>query len=411
MSLPQLILRHGRERSVLNRHPWLFSGAVYKAPDVPAGTQVQVVSADGKPLALAHWAPDSQIVARLFQFARDNGGVDQPFDTAAWHARLDAALAHRQQYVDLQTTTAYRLVNAEGDRMPGLIIDRYADTAVLQLRTPGMLQLEPVLVEWLVRQGIAHIYRKHENEPVTKAPKDVPEAGTDEPGEDDAPPITSMWLHGGQESVAFQENGLTFTAHPVAGQKTGFFLDQREARALLGRLAEGRTCLNAFGYTGGFAAYLLDGGADHVVSVDISAQASAQAAATMQANGFADRHEAVTADCFDYLRQMPDGFFDLIILDPPAFTKHIRTVDKAARGYKDINLKAMRKLKPGGILATFSCSQHIDRQLFRKIVFGAAADANRPVRLLHQTGHATDHPVDLYHPEGEYLKGLVLVVD
>jgi len=214
------------------------------------------------------------------------------------------------------------------------------------------------------------------------------------------------------QSVVFRENGLQFWAGPSQGQKTGYYLDQRDNRRLVMQHAQGRTVLDAFTYAGGFGIYALEGGAKNVVSVDASEAAIEQATRNAELNHFTDaRFQTEVADCFEYLRRMEPGAFDLIILDPPAFTKHISTVKKAARGYKDINLSAMRKIAPGGLLFTFSCSQHISKELFRKIIFGAAADAGRHIRILHQLGQPADHPISIFHPEGEYLKGLMLLVE
>ncbi len=389
---PTLRLKPGRERSLHNRHPWLFSGALEGAVAAQTGDIVEVVGADGRRLGYGHYLRESQIVCRLFSFSTDA----QTFDHEYWYSKLQHALAWRRQYLNLEHTTGYRLVNAEGDLLPGLIVDVYGETAVLQLRTPGIARILPVVLEFLQQEvGIRHVLEK----------------GVKEEAEDEAEGSGNRWLLGNKPEVMFTENGLRFKAQVEAGQKTGFFLDQRDSRALVEKLCAGRMVLNAFGYSGAFAAYALRGGAAQVTSVDISASATALAEETMTLNGLADRHMAVTGDCFDYLRALPPNSFDAIILDPPAFTKHISTVDKASRGYKDINLKAMSKLKPGGLLFTFSCSQHISRDLFRKIVFGAAADARRAARILYQTGHAVDHPIDIYHPEGEYLKGLVLQID
>jgi 23S rRNA (cytosine1962-C5)-methyltransferase len=397
MSYPQLRLRPGRERALHNRHPWVFSGSVDTAAgpvQAQSGDIVAVVAHTGELLGYGHFLQQSQIVCRVFEFT----GQPQTFDAAYWQRKLRQALALRKRYLDLNATNGYRLVNAEGDHLPGLIIDVYADVAVLQLRTPGMRSLAPHIVDFLKSElAVAHILDKGQAD--------------DDDADGKATAKAVNWLLGNKPVVQFRENNLAFTAHVESGQKTGFFLDQRDSRTLVGRLCKEAHVLNAFGYSGAFAAYALQGGAAHAVSVDISPGATQQCQDTMRLNNFAaDRHEAVTADCFDYLRQLQPDAFDVIILDPPAFTKHINTVEKATRGYKDINMKAMAKMKPGGLLFTFSCSQHISRELFRKIVFGAAADARRPARVLYQTGHGVDHPVDIYHPEGDYLKGLVLQI-
>jgi 23S rRNA (cytosine1962-C5)-methyltransferase len=292
-------------------------------------------------------------------------------------------------------------VNAEGDGLPGVVIDAYGNTAVMQLRTPGTRALAHALADRLTQQlGFHHVFDKT-----------VPNS-EDEEAEGSNPNGTNGWLTKPAGEIQFLENGLKFYSAPDQGQKTGYYLDQRENRLKLKQLAKEREVLDAFTYAGGFGIYALAGGAKRVVSVDASENAVALCRRNVEANFPADaRHQAALADCFDYLRQMPEGEFDCIVLDPPAFTKHISTVKKAARGYKDINLHALRKVRSGGLVFTFSCSQHISKDLFRKIVFGAAADARRSVRILDQLGQPLDHPVSIFHPEGEYLKGLILHVE
>lgn len=387
--LPQLMLKQGKERAVLQRHPWVYSGAVQGLPpEVPDGAVVAVCLASGTCVGLGHYQNHGSLVCRVFHWGED------PFMPTAefWHLKLEAALALRQRLLGT-AHTGYRMVNAEGDGLPGLVIDRYAHVAVVQARTAGMQQLVPLVGQWLARQqGITAVLAHTRADDAQAQPEVL--AGT--------API---------EPVPFTEHGFTFLADVTGGQKTGFFLDQREARHLVGGLCQGRRVLNAFSYSGAFSVYALASGAAHVLNLDSSTSALALAEQTLQLNNLTLGGEQVNADVFEYLRQASPGDYDCIILDPPAFTKHISTQSRAARGYKDINLRALRLLPPGGLLATFSCSQHIDRVLFRQIVFGAAADAGRPVRLLYQTGHAPDHPVDLFHPEGEYLKGLILQVE
>jgi 23S rRNA (cytosine1962-C5)-methyltransferase len=352
---------------------------------------VQVVSAENQPLGLAHYNAHSQIVARLFHFGADTPATD----AAYWAAKVQAAYKYRQAVLPLagDQLTGYRLVNAEGDHLPGVIIDRYGDTAVLQLRTPGTALLADSLRDALLQlPGIKYVYDKST------------------PTDDDEANPTGGWLTAPAHQVMFTEHGLRFEVRLEAGQKTGYYLDQRENRHLVGHYAKGRRVLDAFTYAGGFGTHALAGGAAQVVSVDASEGAIENCKANVGLNFTDPPHTAIVADCFEYLRKLTPSTFDLIVLDPPAFTKHISTVKRAARGYKDINLLAFKNIAPGGLLFTFSCSQHISADLFRKIVFSAAADAGRPVRLLHQLGQPTDHPVDLYHPEGEYLKGLVVHV-
>lgn len=372
-----------KDRAIRNRHPWVFSGAVAKHPAVLEGSIVEVVNTKGERLGYGHYAPNSPIVCRMFHF----GDSALTFDNSYWHQKLQAALDYRKQCGMVYEGAGYRLCNAEGDGLPGTIIDVYHDTAVLQLRTHGAKALRDLYIDFLRKElKLSFFFDKDEHTPA--------------------------WLSEVNPNPCFAENGYRFWADPVEGQKTGFFLDQRDNRAFVGTFAKDRTALNAFGYTGGFAVYLLGAGAKSVVSVDSSAAANDLCDRNIEMNFPAEqRHKTLTQDCFDYLKQMPEDYFDLIILDPPAFTRHIGTVEQAARGYKELNLKAFKKIKRGGFLFTFSCSQPIDTDLFRKIIFGAAADAGRNVRVIRTLGHGLDHPVDIYHPEGDYLKGLALYVE
>ena len=394
-SLPILVLNKGRERSLVNRHPWVFSGAVGKRPaGAVGGDVVQVVSAEGQWLALGFYSPESQITVRCFEFDRPDA---DPTQGPYWRTKLDRALALRTRLnLAAQATTCQRLLHAEGDEMPGFIADAYGDTVVLQVLTLGAERVLPHLEEGLRVAGYRYIYLKiKENSAWLEHVS-----------------LKAGWLgEEGAAEVEVQEHGMRFLVNVVEGQKTGFFLDQRDARALLQTYAQGAKVLNTFSYTGGFSLAALAGGATQAISVDISKAAVEQAHRNAALNGWGDdRHQAVAADCFDYFRQAPDDL-DIIVLDPPAFAKKESALKNATRGYKELNLKALKRLKPGGLLFTFSCSQAVSRDLFRKIVFGAAADARRHVRILHQTTQPPDHPISIYHPEGEYLKGLVLEVE
>lgn len=389
MNYPQLVLKSGRDRAVRNRHPWIFSGAIkHKPKKANEGDIVEVTDNDGELLGLGHYAPNAALACRLFHF----GSVRQEVDASFWHAKLADAATYRGQVLDLHGTTGYRLVHAEGDGLPGIIIDLYGDAASLQLRTSGTARLAPVIQDYLVQHhGVKHLFMR------TEAKEDS----------------EGQWVIGQQTQRIFEENGLKFWVDIETGQKTGFFLDQRDNRQLLRTdFAKGRRVLNTFSYSGAFSVFAIAGEAVHVDSVDISASAAELATQNVELNfpGFSN-HNAIKADAFQFLKEMEQDVYDLIILDPPAFTKHISTVQKAARGYKEINLKALQKIAKGGLLFTFSCSQHISTDLFRKIVFGAAADAGRNVRIVRQLSQAADHPVSIYHPEGEYLKGLVLHVE
>jgi 23S rRNA (cytosine1962-C5)-methyltransferase len=388
MNYPRLVLKSGRDRSARNRHPWIFSGAIKERPaKVGDGAIVAVTDNEGEVLGLGHYAPQSTLICRLFSFGKDEPAVN----AAYWEAKLAQALAYRRAMLDLSGTTGYRLVHAEGDSLPGVVIDIYGDAASVQLRTVGTAHLSDAIQGFLQRAlSVQHMYLRTE---------------TKEEGE-------GRWVLGQEQERMFQENGLSFYVDIATGQKTGFFLDQRDNRALLKSMARGRRVLNAFSYSGAFSVYAIAGGAAAVDSVDISAAAADLATRNMTLNfGEQPSHRAIKADVFKFLQEMEAGAYDLIVLDPPAFTKHISTVQKAARGYKEINLKAMQKIAPGGLLFTYSCSQHISTDLFRKIVFGAAADAGREVRIVHQMSQAPDHPISIYHPEGEYLKGLCLHVE
>lgn len=397
-AFPAIVLKPGREKSLLNRHPWLFSGAVQQLPKATDGEVVIVLSADKTPLALGHFSPKSQIVARLFAFGPE---LPEKIDETFWLDKLNRAFAARRALLADGRTTGYRLIHAEGDGLPGIIADVYNDVASVQLRTAGTRGLAPLVTRFLQETvGIQHVFLKHV----------AHEKEEDGPG---------SWALGGKAATTFLENGLTFEVNVETGQKTGFFLDQRDNRERLGREVRGLRVANLFAYSGGFSVYALAGGAKEVVSVDISATACTQADRNVALNFPAASgasatsegiHSSLKADVFDYLKKLTANEFDAIVLDPPAFTKSIATVDKAARGYKDINMRAMRALPPGGLLFTFSCSQHISRDLFQKIVFAAAKDAGREVQIIGHAAQGSDHPVSVYHPEGEYLKGLLLRV-
>ena len=403
MSLPTLALKPKRDKAILNRHPWIFSGAVQQLPAVPAGSIVRVADATSKTLGLAFFDPASQIVGRMFAFGDHDTEPTKEF----WQSRFADAYQLRQTYITKaydntsgSSTDTYRLIHAEGDELPGIVADVYGGrVVVLQLRTPATNQRLALWVELLQGLGFGHIYLKNKSYDGTGAPA-VGENG---------------WQLGGPETADFGdliglEHGLKFHIDVVNGQKTGFFIDQRENRHLLRHLAAGKSVLNAFAYSGGFSVAALAGGATKVVSVDISKDACALAEGNVSLNfGQEVNHEAIAQDCFAYLKQQPQDW-DIVVLDPPAFAKNVRAVNNAARGYKELNMQGMRCAKPGGLLFTYSCSQLIDRDLFRKIVFGAAADIGRPVRILHQMTQPLDHPISIYHPEGEYLKGLVLQI-
>lgn len=390
-SVPQLFLKAGRDRSLRLGHPWIFSGAVaFVRPPAGAGDVVLAVSGEGRPLGLGFYQPGTDIVFRFL-----TGRVDETVDGAFWRRRIRRALEVRRLVVPPETT-AYRLVHAEGDGLPGLIVDRYDRVLVVSFATAGMDRRREEVVAALVEEA---------------KPEGILERSEGRArrleGLEDCHGILYGTL---PDPVEIRERGLRYRVDVLKGQKTGFFLDQRENRALLGGLSAGATVFNGFAFTGGFSVACGRGGAKRVVSVDISEEACILARENLAANGLSpEDHPVVRADVFRYLRET-DETFDLVILDPPAFAKSRREVAGAARGYKDANLQAVLRLREGGVLATFSCSNAVDEPLFDRIVQGALADAGRSASILYRVGAGPDHPVSLAHPEGRYLKGLVLSV-
>ncbi|MDJ1501310.1 class I SAM-dependent rRNA methyltransferase [Xanthocytophaga agilis] len=391
---PSLVLKSGRDRSVNNRHPWIFSGGVKQLPKAENGDIVEVLDNQGNRLAYGFYSPQSQIICRLFEFSSLPIDFSQP---DYWHQKIQSAYEIRKKYVLTAQTNCCRLLHAEGDFLPGVIADLYDDLVVLQLLIKGSEKIAPHIIGGLQKIGVRYIYLKNKHNPGFRE-EVVLENGF----------LTSNTL---QDSKVVLENGVKFAIDFEKGQKTGFFLDQRDNRALLQNYSQGKKVLNAFSYTGGFSIYALAGGASEVHSVDISKDAVQLADENSTLNFGKDViHKAIAEDCFEYLKNTQEEY-DVIVLDPPAFAKNAKAVPNASRGYKELNLKGIKKIKPGGILFTFSCSQNIDRDLFRKIIFSAAADAHRNVRILHQLTQPLDHPVNIFHPEGEYLKGLVLQVE
>lgn len=394
-------LKKGKEESLGRFHPWIFSGAIHHIEGRPEeGDVVRVFSADGKFLAVGHIQIGS-IAVRVLSF--DDVTINRDF----WYQRLSVAydvrksigiVRHDSEGVRLNNT--YRLIHGEGDGLPGLIIDVYNRTAVMQAHSVGMHvsrhEIANALAE--VMSGVVdNIYYKSETTLAYKASEDG----------------GNGFLKGGLATVddIAVENGLRFHVDWLGGQKTGFFVDQRENRALLERYSHKRKVLNMFCYTGGFSFYAMRGGAELVHSVDSSSRAIDITRANVELNFPGDaRHEAYAEDAFKYLDRMGDQY-DLIILDPPAFAKHKDALKNALIGYRKLNAKALEKIRPGGILFTFSCSQVVTKDSFRTAVFTAAAMSGRRVRILHQLTQPADHPVSIYHPEGEYLKGLVLYVE
>ena len=391
---PKIILKPGKDQSLKRFHPWVFSGAIAKAEGKPEeGDLVEVFAADGSFLGAGHCQVGS-IAVRLLTFKQ------QPIDYKFWKTKIENAWNARKALglTDNTETNVFRLVHAEGDGMPGLIIDFYNGTAVVQMHTVGM---------YLVRESITKALQEVLGDKLQavydKSEKSLPfKAGVE---------ATDGYLFGGNHSSEVLENGLRFEVDWQEGQKTGFFIDQRENRHLVQQYSAGRDVLNMFCYTGGFSFYAMKGGAQLVHSVDSSAKAIELTNKNVELNFPNDqRHESFAADAFEFMRDIKDKY-DLIILDPPAFAKHRDAVHQALQAYKRINTRAFGQIRSGGILFTFSCSQVVSKEKFREAVFSAAAISGRNVRILHQLTQPADHPVNIYHPEGEYLKGLVLFVE
>lgn len=386
-------LRNGKDQSLKRFHPWIFSGAIARMDDgIAEGDIVRVVDTKEEFLAIGHYQIGS-IAVRVLSF------TDIEINDSFWFSRLDKALqARRACNIIRPDNNTYRLVHGEGDRLPGLIIDIYDNAAIIQAHSVGMhMQRKDIARQLRTLYGdkLTCIYYKSETTLPYKA--DLSEE--------------SGFLYGKASDVVATENGLKFYIDWLKGQKTGFFIDQRDNRSLIEKYSQGKKVLNMFCYTGGFSVYALRGGASMVHSVDSSERAIEMTNRNIALN-FPDaaNHEAYATDAFSYLRDM-DNSYDLIVLDPPAFAKHKDALRNALKGYTRLNAKAMQKIKPGGILFTFSCSQAVNKDQFRLAVFTAAAQSHRFVRVLHQLHQPSDHPINIYHPEGEYLKGLVLYIE
>lgn len=388
--MKSLLIKPKKERAFINRHPWLFTGAVQQLPEAENGEIVKVVSNEKGLLGYGFYNPNSQICCRIFEFSQTEVEIDRQY----WRTKIEKAFNLRQSILDLSNTNCYRLLHAEGDFFPGIIADVYNDTVVAQILIKGTEKLLPIIEEELIRLGFKHIYLKTKNSSQKIEGINV-----------------ENWLtEPAKMPVEVVENGQKYFVNVETGQKTGFFIDQRNNRDMVKHFSKDAKLLNTFCYSGGFSVYALAGGAKEVHSVDISKDAIAQCDENVLLNGYTENHKSFAMDCFDYLKQMEE-VYDVIVLDPPAFAKSAKNVGNATRGYKEINLMAIKKIKPGGLIFTFSCSQNIDKMLFQKIVFGAAADAKRNVRILKHLSQTPDHPVNIYHPEGEYLKGLLLWVE
>ena len=396
---PRIFLRRGKEESLLRRHPWIFSGAIGRvecpSDTIAEGEIVDIHTAAGDFIARGHYQIGS-IAVRVLTFAQE------PIDAAWWRARIRSACEVRRTLglIGNAATTCYRLVHGEGDSLPGLVIDIYGTTAVVQCHSVGMYRSRMQIAE-----ALREVYGERLAAVYDKSSQTVPyKAGLN---------AVDGYLMGkvATPTQEVSENGHRFLVNWEEGQKTGFFLDQRCNRELVERYAAGRTVLNTFCYTGGFSVYAAAGGAKEVCSVDASDRAVQLADENMRLNfGDSFPHTTLACDAVEYLKQIGDRY-DLIILDPPAFAKHHKVLGNAMQGYKRLNARALSQIRPGGILFTFSCSQAVTKELFRTTVFSAAAIAGRNVRILHQLAQPADHPINIYHPEGEYLKGLVLYVE
>ena len=389
-----IYLKHRKEESLKRFHPWVFSGAIHHMDEgIAEGDTVRVITADGNCIAVGHYQLGT-ITVRVLSF--DDIAIDHSF----WQQRMQSALAMRESIgvANNPDNNTYRLIHGEGDNLPGLIIDCYGTTAVMQAHSVGMHvcreQICKALIE-VMGDRIKNVYYKSETTLPFKA----------ELGQENG------FIYGHTDNNTAVENSLSFHVDWLKGQKTGFFVDQRENRSLLEHYAKGKSVLNMFCYTGGFSVYAMRGGANIVHSVDSSAKAIELTNHNVAMNFPNDnRHEAFCEDAFKYLDDN-DKKYDLIVLDPPAFAKHRMALHNALKGYIRLNIKGLQRIKPGGILFTFSCSQAVSKENFRNAVFTAAAQAGRNVRILHQLHQPADHPVNIYHPEGEYLKGLVLYVE
>lgn len=388
MPIPACVLKFGREKSLLARHPWVFSGALQREPNVERGETVDVVTADGHFVARGAYNPDSQIRVRVYTFEPET--IDESF----FERRIREALAWRRALLPADTN-AFRVCFAEGDELPGVIVDHYDGFVALQLQTAGADARRDDIVE-AIRRVLAPkgIYERSDSGFRREEGLDTRTG----PLFGDVPPAT----------LPVKESGVTHLVDIANGQKTGMFLDQRDSRAMARRLATGKSVLNVFSYTGGFALAALAGGATRAVNIDTSGPALAIAREAYRANGFAvSDADFIEDDAFARLRVM-DERFDVVILDPPAFCKSQSHVKTALRGYKDVIMQGLRRTNVGGLLLAFSCSGHVDADLFQKVIFGAALDVGRQAQILARLGHSFDHPINIYHPEGEYLSGYVV---
>ena len=394
MERTKVVLKSGKDDAVLRQHPWVFSGAIKKVyGPTQEGDIVDVFNNKDRFLGTGHWGTGS-IAVRVFSF------IPIELESDFWKQKIQTAYNVRKSLnlIDNPNTNVYRLVFAEGDGMPGLVIDIYNKTAVIQAHSVGMYMLKGEISE-----ALQNIYGKQMDTIYVKSKESLPKNLAFE--------VENHFIIGNRESDIVLENGYKFEVNWVKGQKTGFFIDQRFNRELVGQYSKGKKVLNTYCYTGGFSIYALEGSAKEVHSVDSSKIAIELTDENIKLNGFSnDKHKSFAIDTMSFLNEMEEAY-DLIILDPPAFAKHRDVRHKAVQGYKRINSTAFRKIAPGGILFTFSCSQVVDRRLFESTVLAAAIQSGRKVKVLHHLSQPADHPVSIFHPEGEYLKGMVLFVE
>lgn len=394
--MKKIVIQKGKEKSLQRFHPWVFSGAIArKDKGIAEGEVVEVFDAYDNFMAIGHYHTSS-ISVRIFSF--DEVEVNRDF----WKMKIERAIAYRKMIYlfDNQNTTLFRLINGEGDGMPGLIADWYNGHLVLQFHSYGMYLMRELLVD-IFKELLADRLKSIFNKSATTL------------SESNAFVPSNELLYGTlDEEVLVHENGVPFYIDIPQGQKTGFFIDQRDNRKMVGEFCRGKKVLNLFCYTGGFSAYALQGGAELVHSVDISKRAIEQTNENIALLGDLARcHEAFAANVFDFIEEMPDHFYDVIVVDPPAFAKHYKVKEQGIKGYRNINRKAMEKVKPGGMIFTFSCSQAISKEDFQTIIFSAAAMEHKNIRIIKNLQHALDHPVNIFHPEGSYLKGMALSIE
>lgn len=388
MSLPKVILKSGKEKSIQRRHPWIFSGAVYGVSrEINDGEIVDVVDSKNNHLGTGYFSDKGSIVVRILTFG------EEAFSENFWNEKLQSAWKLRLKLLNLEVTNAFRVIHGEGDGIPGLIIDYYDKNWVIQAHSTGIfLQMAEIAkaIQINFSDFCETIY--------CKSSGTLPNRGTD------------YFLFGNKAEAVAKENNILFSVNWVEGQKTGFFLDQRENRKLLGEFSKDKKVLNTFCYTGGFSIYAMSAGAELVTSVDISQKAVDLAASNMELNFPNANHKAVADDVFNFMKENHQ-IYDVIVLDPPAFAKSIKSKHTATQAYKRLNIAGLKALAPNGILFTFSCSQVIDDVLFYNTVAAAAIETGRNIRVLHKLEQGPDHPTNIYHPEGHYLKGLVLFVE